>query len=230
MGGKIMTRHLALEIDKLKQSILHLSDAVIESLQKSVEALQKKDIKLAQEVISNDAVIDRMEVDSEEECLKVLALHQPVAGDLRFIVAILKINSDLERIGDFSVHISDKAIQLSKQDSVKLPPEFYEMARKTEIMLKKSVEALVNLDADVAGSISMMDDEIDDMNRKISDDAKTEIRKHPELLDPYSNILSVSRSIERMADHVTNIAEDIIYMVEGEIVRHKAHQVRRQLG
>jgi len=217
-----MTRHLALEIDKLKQMILRLSDTVSESVRKSVEALRKRDVQLAEDVIKADSVIDRMEVDSEEECLKVLALHQPVAGDLRFIVAILKINSDLERIGDFAVHISDKAILLSQQKAVSVPDEFFEMAEKTQIMMKKSIEALMNLNVDLAKSISNSDDEIDDLNKRISDQAKAEIRIHPENLDPLSNLLSVSRSIERIADHVTNIAEDLIYMIEGEIVRHKA--------
>ena len=217
-----MTRHLAVEIDKLKQKILKLSDMVADSVQMSVEALQKKDIKLAEQVIKGDIEIDHMEVDSEEECLKVLALHQPVAGDLRFIVAILKINSDLERIGDFAVHIAEKAKSLSKQDLVKVPEEFFEMARKSQVMLKKSMEALFNLDSDLARSISMSDDEIDELNRKISDQAKAQIRLDPANLDPLSNLLSVSRSIERIADHVTNITEDVIYMVEGEIVRHKA--------
>jgi phosphate transport system protein len=190
-------------------------------VRKSVEALRKRDVQLAEAIIKADNVIDRMEVDSEEECLKVLALHQPVAGDLRFIVAILKINSDLERIGDFAVHIAEKAIQLSKQKAVRVPDEFFEMAEKTQIMMKKSIEALINLDAELARSISFSDDEIDDLNKKISDQAKAEIRAHPENLDPLSNLLSVSRSIERIADHVTNIAEDVIYMIEGEIVRHK---------
>jgi phosphate transport system protein len=217
-----MTRHLALEIDKLKQLIVRLGDIVSESVQKSVEALRNRDVALAEAVIKADSVIDQMEVDSEEECLKVLALHQPVAGDLRFIVAILKINSDLERIGDFAVHISDKAIQLSKQKVVKVPDEFFVMADKTQIMLKKSIESLINLDADLARSISYSDDEIDDLNKMISDQAKSEIRAHPENLDPLSNLLSVSRSIERIADHVTNVAEDVLYMIDGEIVRHKA--------
>ena len=109
-----MTRHLAAEIEKLKKSILMLCTVVEAAVQKSVQALMDKDSKLAREVIDGDIEIDRMEVDSEEECLKVLALHQPVAGDLRFIVAILKINSDLERIGDFAVHIADKAIDLTR--------------------------------------------------------------------------------------------------------------------
>jgi phosphate transport system protein len=225
-----MTRHLALEIEKLKKKILHLSSVVQEAVEKAVEALQQRDIKLAEEVIEGDIAIDRMEVDSEEECLKVLALHQPVAGDLRFIVAILKINSDLERIGDFAVHISDKAIHLAQQDTVKVPEEFYEMARKSQAMLKKSIDALVNLDADLARSVSLSDDEVDELNRRISDQAKAEIRIHPANLDPLTNLLSVSRSIERIADHVTNIAEDVIYMVEGEIVRHKARDAQQPTG
>jgi len=224
-----MTRHLAIEIDKLKQMILHLGDIVSESVRKSIEALQKRDVQLAEAVIKGDNVIDRMEVDSEEECLKVLALHQPVAGDLRFIVAILKINSDLERIGDFAVHIAEKAIQLSRQKAVTVPDDFFVMAEKTQIMLKKSIEALINLDAELARSISFSDDEIDDLNKKVSDQAKAEIRAHPENLDGLSNLLSVSRCIERIADHVTNVAEDVVYMIEGEIVRHKARDNKPRL-
>jgi phosphate transport system protein len=157
----------------------------------------------------------------------VLALHQPVAGDLRFIVAILKINSDLERIGDFTVHIADKAIQLAGQNVVKVPDELYEMAKKSQAMLRKGIDSLVNLDADMARAVSLSDDEIDQLNRKTSDQAKAQIRAHPENFDALANLLSISRSIERIADHVTNIAEDVIYMVEGEIVRHKARDEQK---
>jgi phosphate transport system protein len=223
-----MTRHLAMEIDKLKQELLHLGAVVQEAVEKAVKAFLERDAALAASVVDGDLEIDRMEVRLEEECLKVLALHQPVAEDLRYIVAILKINSDLERVGDLAVHIAEKTASLSGPTSAGVPDGFHEMAAKSQAMFRKSLDAFVSLDAALATVISRGDDDVDDLNRRISREMKAQMRAHPEDLDNLMNILSISRHVERIADHATNIAEDVIYLVEGEIVRHKAKEEGRR--
>jgi phosphate transport system protein len=188
---------------------------------KAVHALIERDTALAQSIIDGDREMDRMEVEMEEDCLKVVALHQPVAADLRFIVAILKINNDLERIGDLAVHIAEKTFALAGCGGAVIPPEFHEMTQKCRAMFKGSLDALVNLNGALARSISLADDEVDQLNRRISVSLKAEMRAHPEDQDRLMSILSCCRNMERIADHATNIAEDVIYLVEGEIVRHK---------
>jgi phosphate transport system protein len=225
-----MSRHLAAEIAALKTQLLHLAAVVEQAVRNAVKALEEGDTGLAASIIDGDIEIDHTEVRFEEECLKVLALHQPVAGDLRFIVAILKINSDLERVGDLAVHMAEKAISLSRQAVIGIPEGFGAMAEKSQAMLVRSIGAFVSLDTDLARSISAGDDEVDDMNRTISRRIKVEMRAHPENLDALMDVLSVSRNVERIADHATNIAEDVIYLVEGEIVRHKEKEAKSPGG
>ncbi len=219
-----MPKHLQREIENLKKRILHLGTVVEESLQKAVRALRRRDDVLARSVIDTDPDIDEMEVRVEEECLKVLALHQPVAIDLRFIVAVLKINSDLERIGDLAVNVAERAVFLASRDPVDIPFDFAGMAWKTQAMLKKSLDALVNLDVDLASKVRSADDEVDAMNRQMYRQVEQGIREHPDRLESLIQLLSASRHLERVADHATNIAEDVIYMLEGEIVRHKTEE------
>ena len=157
----------------------------------------------------------------EEECLKLLALHQPVAVDLRFLTAVIKINNDLERIGDQAVNIAERVVTIARRPPVTVPFDYTLMAEKTEAMLRESLDALVNLDADLAHEVCLKDDEVDDMNREIYDKVKDAIRSQPERVGYLINLLLVSRHLERIADLATNIAEEVIYMVEGEISRHK---------
>lgn len=219
-----MAKHLQREIGDLKKRILHLGTVVEESLQKAVKALRRRDDALARSVIDTDPDIDEMEVRVEEECLKVLALHQPVAIDLRFIVAVLKINSDLERIGDLAVNVAERAVFLASRDPVDIPFDFAGMAWKAQAMLKKSLDALVNLDVDLARRVRAADDDVDAMNRQMYRQVEQGIREHPDRLESLIQLLSASRHLERVADHATNIAEDVIYMLEGEIVRHKTEE------
>ncbi len=219
-----MSKHLQVEIENLKDRILFLGSVAENSLVNAVKAVIEGDTKLAAEVVDGDEEMDRMEVEMEETCLKVVALHQPVAADLRFIVAILKINNDLERIGDLALHVAQKAGTLAGCTPAVIPPEFHEMIQKCRAMFKGSLDALVNLNAPLARSISLADDEVDRLNRKIHTDLKAEMKVHPEEQDRLMSILSCCRNIERIADHATNIAEDVIYLVEGEIVRHKLRE------
>lgn len=217
-----MSRHLQREIGRLKRQILAISAVVEESVHKAVKTLQERDEELARSVIETDLEIDQMEVYMEEECLKILALHQPVGSDLRLIVAILKINNDLERIGDLAVNIAERAAFLATHEKIDLPLDFPLMAEKAKAMLRRSLDALVERNADLAHRVCAADDEVDAINREAYTRVEEAIRRHPEQTESLIQLLSASRHLERIADHATNIAEDVLYMMEGEIVRHKA--------
>jgi len=215
-----MTTHLVMELDLLKQRTFALVAIVEENLSLAVKSVQQRDEEAALAAIERDAEIDRNEVSVEEECLKLLALYQPVAIDLRYIIAILKLNNDLERIGDLAVNIAERAIFLARSDSVPEPFDFNRMASKATMMLKMSLDALVNRDTALAVKVCAADDEVDAINREMYEQVKKSIKQHPQHLDALINLLSVSRHLERIADHATNIAEDVIYLVKGQIVRH----------
>lgn len=216
-----MTKHLEREVDRLKRRILNLSSMVEDSVYKAVKSVEERNPDMAENVIRSDHDIDTMEVEVEEECLKLLALYQPVATDLRLVVAVLKINNDLERIGDLAVNIAHRSKSLASLKKVSALFQFNHMASKVKQMLRQSLEALVNLDGGLARAVCAADDEVDDMNREMHRQIRESIKVHPEELEGLLYFISVSRNLERIADHATNIAEDVIYMIEGEIVRHK---------
>lgn len=216
-----MPIRLQKELDKLKKRILSLGAMVEEHVDMAIKAVETKDRKLAISTIEADKKVDENEVEMEEECLKVLALHQPVAVDLRFITAILKINNDLERIGDEAVNIAERAEYLASRPPLTVPFVYKVMSEKTRAMLKSSLDALVNLDLDLAYKVRLKDDEVDDMNREIYEKIIGALMKNPERAGYLINLLSIARHLERIADHATNIAEEVIYMVEGVIPRHK---------
>jgi phosphate transport system protein len=223
-----MPVHLEREIEKLKKDILTLGAMTELSVREATLAIRNRDEVLAKNVIEKDIRIDEMEVEVEESCLKILALHQPVAIDLRFIIAVLKINNDLERVGDLAVNVAERAAFLATQPPVDISFDFVSMARKAQQMLKESLDALVNLSADIARRVCASDDEIDAMNRQMYLIVQDAICRHPQQIESLVHMLSASRHLERIADHATNIAEDVIYMIEGEIVRHKAEEYRYQ--
>lgn len=210
------------EIDRLKKEILSLGATVEESVMRAVRSVIERDTKLASDVLEMDKEIDHAEVDIEEECLKILALHQPVAVDLRFIVAVLKINSDLERIGDLACNIAKQGRYLATRERIEIPFDFGGMAGKAQKMLKSALDALVNMDAVLAQGVCAADDEVDEINRAMFAKVEDAIRAEPERLDDLIRLFAISRNVERIADHATNIAEDVIYMTQGEIVRHRA--------
>jgi phosphate transport system protein len=213
--------HLFRETSKLKKLILDLGGMVEERVRAAVESVSRRDAALAEQIIEGDMDVDRLEVEIEEECLKTLALYQPVAMDLRFVVSVLKINNDLERTGDIAVNIAERAIFLAAQERVELPFNFPEMSDKTQKMLHDSLDALVNMDAGLARAVCKADEDVDAMHRKMYAAVKNAWRKNPSQVDCLIHLLSISRHLERIADHATNIAEDVIYMIEGEIVRHR---------
>lgn len=215
-----MSVHLQKELDQLERQLLSLSAFVQENIQKAVRAFEDRDTRLAQQVINADAEIDAMEVDIEEECLKMLALYQPVAVDLRFIVAALKINNDLERVGDLAKNIAKRVEIMAENPQVQIPFDFNPIASYTLELLRKTLESFVKLDIKQAYEISKMDKRIDEEHRKAEDAVSQAIQKNPKDDRCLLQTLWVSRCLERVGDHATNIAEDIIYILEGEIVRH----------
>ena len=212
--------HLQREIDRLKRKVLALGAIVEENLRLAFRAIDQRDAVLARRVIATDVLIDQNEVDVEEECLKILALYQPVAGDLRFVAAVIKINSDLERIGDLSANIAERALQLADEHPVTVPHRVAVMADRTGTILEKALDALVRQDAVMARQVLAADDEVDELYAALIDELKDAIRADLEHLDAIVLLFSVARYLERLADHATNIAEDVLYMVEGEIQRH----------
>jgi phosphate transport system protein len=216
-----MHPHMEREIEKLKKKLLTVSANVETALQKAIRSLRNRDAILAQQVIDGDRDIDQMEVDVEEEVLKILALYNPVAIDLRFVISVLKINSELERIGDQAANIAARTVFLDTHPKIQIPQELTKMVNGTQAMLKKSLDALINMDSKLARDVLQADDEIDDLHRKMYSLVQDRIRSDIDRIDCWISVLSVSRQLERTADQVTNIAEDVIYLVEGEIVRHR---------
>jgi phosphate transport system protein len=208
------------ELDNIKKMILSLGAMAEERVRLAVAAVENKDAEAAQRVIKADYEIDEMEVEVEEECLKVLALHQPVAVDLRFLIAVIKINNDLERIGDQAVNIAQRVEVLAKRRDVNFDFDYAHMAEKVENMLRMSLDALVNLDEDLAFKVVTMDDEVDQIQRDAYDRIKNAMKESTNKIGYMINLLLISRHLERLADHATNIAEEVIYMIEGEIIRH----------
>jgi phosphate transport system protein len=214
------------EVEKLKKMILVLSAQVEESVILAVKSLETRDEGLAQQVIRGDYDVDQAEVEVEEEALKILALHQPVATDLRFLTAVLKINNDLERIGDLATNIAKRAGRLCREPALAIPGELNQAATKARDMVHESLNAFVNFDAAPARVVCGSDDEVDRLCREVRRFVEEQIRKNPACLSACLDMLLASRNIERIGDHATNIAEDVIYLVEGVIVRHRSAEIK----
>ncbi|MGD9202659.1 MAG: phosphate signaling complex protein PhoU [Chitinispirillia bacterium] len=216
-----MARLLEKEIEMLKKKIFELCAMIEENCNSALKCIENKDTVLAEKVIKNDDEIDNMEIEVEEECLKILALHQPVAIDLRYIIAALKINNDLERIGDLAVNIAKHMIKLSELEEIEIEFDFQEMMDKSMAMVKKSIDAFVYLDSSLCYEVIVADDELDTLNENMFSLFKEYAKKQPDHIDSLLRFLSISRCLERIGDHATNIAEDVIYMTDGNIVRHR---------
>jgi phosphate transport system protein len=221
-----MPKHLQREIENLKKKILDLGGRIEAVVHEAIRSIEERDAVLAQKIIDEDIEIDHTEVEIEEDCLKILALHQPVAIDLRFIVAILKINNDLERIGDLGVNIAERSVFLASVPQVNASLDFVRMSKKTEAMLNKCLDALVNMSSELAIEVCADDDEVDAMNRQMYLKIQDAMQEYPDQVPSLVHLLSVSRHLERIADHATNIAEDVVYMIEGQIVRHKTENYK----
>lgn len=216
-----MSLLLGKEITKLKKLILQMCARVEEAVRHAVDSVSRRDISTARLVIAMDDDIDRMEVDIEEECLKILALHQPVAIDLRYVIACLKMNNDLERIGDLAVNIAGRSISAAEYGEDSLILDFAPMMDITRKMLKQALDALINMDASLAAKVVSEDDELDKLNRQMHLEVNRLIKANPAKCEYYIHLLCVARHLERIGDYATNISEDVVYLVTGEIIRHK---------
>jgi phosphate transport system protein len=216
-----MTKHLEQDLDHLQGDILSLAQAVEQAVHKATLALRTGDVRLAQEVIAGEQHIDEDENLIEEECLRMLVIHQPVAIDLRRVTAAMMINVDLERMADLAEEIAERAIALAGASSFPVPDKLQRMADLTTVMVRQSIEAFINLDTSLARALCRLDDEVDRYNVEIIGELVETMRKDPPaLVEIGLSLFSATRHLERIADHATNIAEDVIYLVEGEIVRH----------
>ena len=215
-----MNSHLRKDLEKLKTQILKVAISVEENVRKSVKALRELSPALACEVINGDYDIDKLEVDTEEECLKILALHQPVASDLRFVITVLKINNELEHIGDMASNIAKRVSFIRTENPVPIPFDIETMTSRTVYMLKTSIDAFLQSDELLAIGVCSDDAIEDEENRRCYGNVAEGIKDNPDGAMCYINYLLVSKALERIADLCTNIAEDIIYMKRSLIVRH----------
>ena len=216
-----MSKHLQRDIDSLNTELLNISSMVEEMIDKATQALAHRRYDLADEVVKSDEYVDQHEVHVEEECLKMLALHQPVAVDLRRIATVMKVNNDLERIADLAVSIAQRAQAMDDFPAFPIPQKLPGMVVLATEMVRGAMNAFVNMDTTAARRIIAMDKSVDQDNREIIAELQTLMQKRPEAVPAAVHCFSAVRHIERIADHATNIAEDVIYLAEGDIVRHR---------
>jgi len=215
-----MSQHLLRDLERVKKAITTLGAMVEEATNKAITAFLERRSDLAEAVIAGDSKIDEKEIEVEDECLKTLALHQPVAGDLRFLITVLKVNNDLERIGDLAVNIAERSAYLAEQKPLAAPSQLRQMADSVRTMLNSCLDALVERDPAKAKEVRRMDDAVDSAHRTIWSELQDKMVADPAVAKRANHVLSAAYQLERIADHATNIAEDIIFLVEGQIVRH----------
>ena len=215
-----MSIHLQRDLDNLRKDILRLGSLVRESTLKSIELFNTQALSLAEEVKTLELHINELEVEIEENCLKILALHQPVAIDLRFIVVVMKVNNDLERMGDQAVNIAKRVTSLMKEESHTFELPLDAMTDTVQDMVALSLEALVNQDPDLARRVVQIDDLLDDLNAKNYQALRAGVEETPALFSQAMSLATISSNLERIGDLCTNIAEEVIFMVEGKVIRH----------
>jgi phosphate transport system protein len=216
-----MAKHLQRDLDDLQHDLIALAGLVEAAIHNAIRALRGRDRVLARQVIDGDAQIDQEENHIDEECLKILALHQPVAVDLRRIVAALLINTDLERMGDLAEDIAGRALEMAALAPVPVSDKLQRMADLTTMMVRQSLDAFVGMNTLMAQAVIRMDDEVDRYHAEIIAEVVAAMKRSPALIEPGLSLFSAVRHLERIADHATNVAEDVVYLVEGEIVRHR---------
>lgn len=216
-----MSIHLIRDLESLHRDILSMCAVVEEMIDRAVESLSHPSLDASVELARRDDEIDQWDVRIEEECLKILALHQPVAIDLRRIATVLKIAGELERVADLGVHIAERAAALVGRPDVEVPAKLQQMSRIALDMLHRAIDSYVELDSRLARNVCAQDDTVDQFNREIILELTARMKAAPDSIDPVMHLFSASRNVERVADHATNIAEDVVYLVEGEIIRHR---------
>ena len=215
-----MQRHFDEELATLKEKILQMGAMVEEQISNSIKALVERDSDLARHVIENDHRVNAMDVQIDEDCLRLIALHQPMAGDLRFLTTAMKISTELERMSDLAENISERSIELNEESQLKPYIDIPRMAQEALRMVKESLDAFVNRNSELARSVCKADDVIDDLNHQIFRELLSFMIEDPQTTTRAIRISFISKYIERIADHATNIAELVVYLVEGKIIRH----------
>jgi phosphate transport system protein len=215
-----MQRHFHEELETLKQTLLAMGGLVEDQIRRVLRALVERDGDLAQEVIDRDREVNAYDVEVDEKCVELLALHQPTAGDLRFITTAMKIVTDLERIGDQAVNIGQRVLELNREPQLKPYIDLPRMAERAQRMVKESLDAFVARDTGLARQVCGEDDAVDALKEQIFRELLTFMMEDPKTIPRAIRLILVSRFLERVADHATNIAEMVIYMVESKMVRH----------
>jgi phosphate transport system protein len=217
-------RHFDQELQGLKDSLLTMGGRAEAVIQKSVESLKRRDPKLADEVITDDRVIDRIEIEIDEGCVSLLALRQPMAVDLRFITGVLKISNDLERVGDHAVNIADSSKRLALEPPLKPLVDIPRMADLASGMLREALDAFVRHDAATARSVLTRDDEVDNLNQQLFRELVSYMIEDPHTITRAMELILVARNLERVADLATNIAEEVVFIAEARIIKHHADE------
>jgi phosphate transport system protein len=215
-----MQRHFHEELETLKQTLLAMGGLVEDQIRRVVRALVERDSDLAQEVIDRDREVNAYDVEVDEKCVELLALHQPTAGDLRFITTAMKIVTDLERIGDQAVNIGQRVLELNREPQLKPYIDLPRMAERAQRMVKESLDAFVARDTELARQVCGEDDAVDALKEQVFRELLTFMMEDPKTIPRAIRLILISRFLERVADHATNIAEMVIYMVESKMVRH----------
>ena len=215
-----MSVHMQLDLSELNRDLLSMCSRVEDMIHRAVNLLSVPNLEETQRLIRDDLDIDRWDVRIEDACLKILALYQPVAIDLRRITTVMKVAGELERVADLAVNIAERASGLLNSPQVVIPDQLKVMAERAVNMLRRSIDAYVDLNSEVARQICVEDTEIDEMNRGVINQLIDAMHRSPDQLDPLLHLFSAVRQVERVADHATNIGEDVVYLVEGRIIRH----------
>ena len=217
-------RHFTIELEELNQKLLQMGGLVESAIHRSVRALIEQDRELAEEVIRDEPKVNRMEIEIDGLATRLLALRQPVARDLRLLTAALKINTDLERIGDLAAHIAERSISLMHHPLVKPTTDIPKMASMVQSMLLKCLDAFVNGDADLAHTVLLADSEVDTLRDNVYNELLEIMQREPTVVTAAIDLIFIARNLERIGDHATNIAEDVVFLIKGIDVRHHAEQ------
>ena len=225
-----METHFQQELEDLKGNLLMMATWVEEAINNAVQSLVRRDSELAQKAFEAEDRINTMDVAINIECLNLLALRQPMAADLRFITSALKIITDLERMGDQAVNIAERAVSLHREPQPKPYVDIPRMAEIAQSMVKDVLDAFVNRDSKLARSVCERDDQVDGLNDQLVRELLSHMMSDPKTLTREVHLMIVARCLERIADHATNIAEDVIFMVDGLVIKHRADTKNRELG
>ena len=217
-----MERHFERELEALKEQLLRMGGHAEAIILKAVDSLRRRDATLAREVLADDKLIDRLELDIDDRCLRLLALQQPLARDLRFITAALKISNDLERVGDHAVNIAGSALRLAEQPQLKPLVDIPRMAELACGMLHEALDAFVGADAETARRICRRDDEVDNLNRQLFRELISYMIEDPSTITRAMELILVARNLERVGDMATNVAEEVVFIAEARVIKHHA--------